>query len=147
MSQLGQKRKLKSTPITKKYVIIKEIDKGKSLTSVALKHGMSKQTVSNWVKQKKKIYEAVDSNSSTKKRHRFKPSTYEHLDDACYKWLVNARAQNIPVSASVLKTKAICFAKELGLTDFSASDGWLDRWKKRKNVSFKTISSTFNYIS
>ena len=39
---------------------------------------------------KKKIYEAVDSNSSTKKRHRFKPSTYEHLDDACYKWLVNA---------------------------------------------------------
>ena len=63
MPQLGQKRKLKSTPITKKYVILKEIDKGKSLTSVALKHGMSKQTVSNWVKQKKKIYEAVDSNS------------------------------------------------------------------------------------
>ena len=84
MSQLAQKRKLNSTPITKKYVILKEIDKGKSLTSVAHKHGMSKQTVSNWVKQKKKIYEAVDSNSSTKKRHRFKPSTYEHLDDACY---------------------------------------------------------------
>jgi len=67
MSQLAQKRKLNSTPITKKYVLLKEIDKGKSLTSVALKHGMSKQTVSNWVKQKKKIYEAVDSNSSTKK--------------------------------------------------------------------------------
>ena len=91
MSQLGQKRKLNSTPITKKYAILKEIDKGKSLSSVALEHGMAKQTVSNWVKQKKKIYEAVDSNSSTKKRYRFKPSTYEYLDDACYKWLVNAR--------------------------------------------------------
>ena len=99
MSQLAQKRKLNSTPITKKYVILKEIDKGKSLTSVALKNGMSKQTVSNWVKQKKKIYEAVDS--SPKKRHRCKPSTYEHLDDACYKWLVNVRTQKSPVSASV----------------------------------------------
>ena len=36
MSQLGQKRKLNSTPITKKYAILKEIDKGKSLSSVAL---------------------------------------------------------------------------------------------------------------
>ena len=56
MPQLGQKKKLKSTPITKKYVILKEIDKGKSLTIVALKHGMSKQTVSNWVKQKLKRF-------------------------------------------------------------------------------------------
>ena len=64
--------------------------------------------------------------------HRMKTLT-------CYTWLVNARSQNIPISATMLKTKALYFAKELGCNDFHASDGWLDRWKKRTNVSFKTV--------
>ena len=46
----------------------------------------------------------------------------------------------------MLKSKALFFLKELGGNDFRASDGWLDRWKKRKNVSFKTISGIFTYI-
>ena len=32
------------------------------------------------------------------------------------------------------------FAKELNITDFKASDGWLDRWKNRHNVVFRAIS-------
>ena len=72
------------------------------------------------------------------KRQRFRESPYENIDKACYKWLVMQEA--IPISATVLKTKALYFAKELGCNDFSASGGWLDRGKKRKNVSFKTIS-------
>ena len=79
------------------------------------------------------------------KRQRLRGSPYENIDDACYKWLVNARGRGIPISSMVLKTKALFFAKELGCTDFSASDGWLDRRKKRKNVSYKTISGMFTY--
>ena len=78
------------------------------------------------------------------KRQRFRESPYENIDKACYKWLVMQEA--IPISATVLKTKALYFAKELGCNDFSASGGWLDRWKKRKNVSFKTISGLFTYV-
>ena len=37
----------------------------------------------------------------------------------------------------ILTAKAFFFAKELGCNDFHVSDGWLDRWKKRKNVSVK----------
>ena len=80
------------------------------------------------------------------KRQRFRGSPYENLDKVCYKWLVNARGQNIPISATMLKTKALSFVKELGCNDFCASDGWLDQWKKRKNVSFKTISGIFRYV-
>ena len=32
------------------------------------------------------------------------------------------------------------FAKELNITDFKASYGWLDRWKNRHNVVFRAIS-------
>ena len=143
---LGQKRKLASKTITEKYKILKEIDKGNSCAFVAKNYYIPKQTLSNWLKKKKQIYESVDSNSTTKKRQRFRGSPYESIDEACYKWLVNARGRNIPISATVLKTKALYIAKELGCNDFSASDGWLDRWKKRKNVSFKTISGLFTFI-
>ena len=140
MSQIGNKRKLATKSIIKKYKILKEVDGGNSSASIARKYNIAKQTLSNWQKNKKLIYEAVDSNSSTAKRQRFRGSPFENIDEACYKWLVNARSQSIPISAIVLKTKALYFAKEFGCNDFSASDGWLDRWKKRKNVSFKTVS-------
>ena len=38
------------------------------------------------------------------------------------------------------KEKALEFAKSLELNDFHAFDGWVSRWKKRFNVSFKTVS-------
>ena len=137
MSQLGHKRKFASKSITEKYKILKEVDKGNSCAFVAKKRNIPKQTLSNWLKKKNQIYE------SAMKRQRFRGSPYENIDEACYKWLVNTRGRSIPISATVLKTKALYFAKELGCNDFSASDGWLDRWKKRKNVSFKTISGLF----
>ena len=79
-------------------------------------------------------------------RQRFRGSPYENLDEACYKWLVTVRGQNIPISATMLKTKALFFAKELGCNDFHASDAFLERWKKRENVSIKTISGTFTHV-
>ena len=32
----------------------------------------------------------------------------------------------------------------MNVENFKASNGWLDRWKKRFNVSFKTVSSESN---
>ena len=54
-------------------------------------------------------------------------SSYEDMDKACYKWLLNARHQNIPISGTILKEKALYFAKELGCdTNFQASGGLID---------------------
>ena len=53
---------------------------------------------------------------------------------------MSARSNNIPVSGLVLQEKATDFAKTLGIADFKASNGWIDRWKTRNNVTFKTVS-------
>ena len=50
------------------------------------------------------------------------------------------RSQNAPVSASKIQEKAVIFSKELNTENFQVSDGWLRRWKKRHNISFKTVS-------
>ena len=95
MSQLGHKRKLVSKSITEKYLkkLIKYLKKLIKATRVFRnqKNNILKQTLSNWLK-KKKQNESVDSNSSSMKRRRFRGSPYENIDDACYKWLVNANS-------------------------------------------------------
>ena len=40
----------------------------------------------------------------------------------------------------IIRDKALDFAKELNITDFKASEGWLDWWKNRYNVVFRTVS-------
>ena len=144
MLQLGHKRKLASKSITEKYKILKEVDKGNSCAFVAKKHNIPKQTLSNWLRKKKQIYESLDSNSSTMKHQRFRGSPCENIDETFYKWLVNARGRNILISATVLQTKALYFTKELGCNDFSTSDGWLDRCKKRKTFLLRQFQVCLN---
>ena len=53
---------------------------------------------------------------------------------------MSARSNSIPVSGRSLQEKATDFAKMLGITDFKASNGWVDGWKARNNVTFKIVS-------
>ena len=55
-------------------------------------------------------------------------------------FLMCAGSQNIPVSGPMLKEKAMAYARQLQLADFKGSDGWLDRWKTRHVITFKTIA-------
>ena len=73
------------------------------------------------------------------KRQRLRAGSYEKLDQAIFKWLLTVRSRNVAVSALILKTTAIDFAEKMSIENFHASDCWLDRWKKRYNVSFKKI--------
>jgi len=39
--------------------------------------------------------------------------------------------KNIPIDGTIIKEKAMKYAKDFGATNFKASDGWLGRWKYR----------------
>ncbi len=55
--------------------------------------------------------------------------------------MVQCRAQCIPLSGPVIKKKAQEIAKKLEVSDFCASNGWLDRYKQRHRISFHQIST------
>ena len=61
-----------------------------------------------------------------------------------FKWLLVVRSRDVAILALVFQTKATEFAEKMDVKNFTASDGWLDRWKKRFNVSFKTVSGESN---
>lgn len=73
------------------------------------------------------------------KRKRMRVSTFEDVENALVKWFRMARAQNIPISGLILKEKALQFANELGVSEFSASNGWFERFKERHGLSFKKM--------
>ena len=62
---------------------------------------------------------------------KVRESNYPDIDNVVFKWFLSQRGKSIPIDGTFIKEKTMKYAKELGATDFKASDGWLGRWKKR----------------
>lgn len=133
------KRKITTKSLEEKYKALKDIESGVAKKDVATKYGIPKSTLSTWVKSKEKITAAFEDGKSPKTM-KLKGAGFDALDKAIYKWFMNARERNVPISGALLKEKAVLFAKELQIEDFKGSDGWLDRWKTRHSVTFKTVA-------
>ena len=103
------KRKYNSKSILEKYQVLKEIDGGKTAAVVCRERNLSKQTVSNWLKEKAKI--SVDANIVDKKQQRLKSPPFENIEKALYTWFVNVRHKGTPLSTAVLQDKSLDFAK------------------------------------
>ncbi|XP_061164992.1 tigger transposable element-derived protein 6-like [Saccostrea echinata] len=84
-------------------------------------------------------FENVDC-EGTPPRKRHRSAHYADMESALFMWFSNARAQNIPISVEILKTKAKQFGTEMGITGFSYSNGWLSRFKMRHGISSQIIS-------
>ena len=119
MATIASQRKLNTKSIKDRYRALKEMEDGKTKLQVAAKHSISKNTLSTWLKN------------------------IANLDQAMFKWLLVVRKRDEAVSALVFKTKASEFAEEMNVENFKAFDGWLNRWKKRFNVSFKACVRCF----
>lgn len=61
------------------------------------------------------------------------------LDKLCLEWFSKVRSQNIPVSGPLVQEKAKEIATKLRLTNFVASNGWLEKWRTRNCISFKGV--------
>ncbi|UYV69654.1 hypothetical protein LAZ67_7000122 [Cordylochernes scorpioides] len=70
---------------------------------------------------------------------RYRQCHYPLLEEALYTWLVQARLKNIPLNGLILQQKAIYYATGMKYDEFEASNGWLDRFKARRNIIFRKI--------
>ena len=123
------KRKLKNTKLIQKYQIIRQIEKGMTNKEASEKFGVPKNTISTWMKNKDKLFEGLEQSSSDAKKMR--RCDYEQVYKAVFKWFSLQTSQNVPIDGPILKEKALQFAKIFNFPTFKASDGWLDKWKKR----------------
>ncbi|XP_044579686.1 tigger transposable element-derived protein 4-like [Cotesia glomerata] len=129
--------KRKSLCIDEKILMIRAIETGEKISDVGRRFGFCHSTVSTIWKNKEKILQAEDKGKSSKK---LKKPKYEDLDQAILSWFHRHRQNNMPISGPIVKAKAENFAKELGLTSFKASEGWLGKFKQRHHINYGKIS-------
>ena len=72
--------------------------------------------------------------------------TFDEVEDALLLWLKQARTYETPKGRPLLKQKANELAAELGHECFHHSDGWLDRFIKRGEITFGNISGEANSV-
>ncbi|XP_065658063.1 tigger transposable element-derived protein 4-like [Hydra vulgaris] len=134
---MASKRLHKENNLKLKYEALLELEKGKTNEEVSKIFDIPPNTLSTWKKNKDKIFDAFRQGNLTK---RVKLDTYYQVNKAVLKWFKRMRADNVPINGLLVKEKALYFAKELSFENFQASDGWLDKFKKKYGISFKTIS-------
>lgn len=129
LKMAANKRTRKDFALETKYKALLELDKGKSNKDVGLMFGVPQNTVSTWKKNKSQIFEAFQKGSTSTKR--VKIDKFDQVNKALLQWFKRIRSENVPINGPLIKEKALYFAKELNVENFQASEGWLDKWKKR----------------
>jgi len=59
-----------------------------------------------------------------------------------WSWYLEAKARGVPVSGTLIQERALKYAQEQNLSEFKASNGWLQSWKSR--YSIKSFKNTTN---
>ncbi|XP_054709229.1 tigger transposable element-derived protein 4-like [Uloborus diversus] len=131
--------KRKCLTIKEKISLLNDVESGIKKKDVAAKYGIPANSVSTILKNKDSILsKAGEVGNSNAKRVRL--CVYDDVDQAVLKWIHSVRDQNLPLSGSLIKEKALQFANALGYSELQASVGWLDKFKKRHMLVHKVVS-------
>lgn len=136
---MSAKSKRKFVPMKVKLEALKRLDKGETIKKLAAEYGVGEVTVGDWRRNRNKIEKFSSEKCSEKwscERKSMKKAEYEKTSEALFMWFSQQRQKGSPMSGPILQEKALFFRNELkeGEDDFTASVGWLDRWKKRYGV-------------
>lgn len=145
-TDMSGKRKKVTVTIAKKLKALYRIDKGEPLRSIAIDLGVGISTVSDWKKNRKEIEDfcaKMVSRDSLGNRGTIKKAKNVTLDDALYMWYIQELENGVPMSGPILRKKALSLNKKLGGDPtFTASVGWLGRWKARHGIKLNFCSQS-----
>ena len=133
----GEAKRRKVTVETK-LAIIEYLDTpGASIRRAAEKFDVSKKVVQGAKAKKVELLSHRDNNLCLNVSRLVGSKEVNVL---LFRWFTIVRAQGFPVSGAILQEKAKEIGADLGLDSFAASEGWLSNWKKKHNVTLRTIS-------
>lgn len=123
--------------LEKKAAIIRQVESGRSQADVAKQFAISKQTMSDCLKNNVKILEAAEKSSGSRHKN-VSQGAHLKLEEAILVWLKAMIAKQVPVSGDVLKKKAETLALQMNIEGCKFSDGWVRNFK-RHDLSFKKM--------
>ncbi|KAJ8707717.1 hypothetical protein PYW07_011394 [Mythimna separata] len=116
---------------TTQCAIVSKMHKGRSVTDVCRLYHLTPEVVNEIWEDREKY--ALPKKAG-KRTTRYMNSI---LDTRIVEWFHSQRANDIQVSGKMLQDVAESFAKESGFVAFNGSKKWLDRFKKRYNITLR----------
>ena len=115
---------------------------GLSQCKLAEKYNISLGSFSNILKIKNEFLQDYETNQNQHVKRKFKNFDSIKLDKQVYEWFIFQRSKNIPISGSILQEKVREISNSLDdhFDAFKASNGWLEKFRKRYNISHRVIS-------
>eukprot|EP00062_Callorhinchus_milii_P011594 gi/632958112/ref/XP_007894849.1/ PREDICTED: tigger transposable element-derived protein 3-like [Callorhinchus milii] len=129
------KKRYTTLTLAQRVEVLKKLENKESQKSIAAEFDVDQSAISRIQKNREKILDEWQNNSNPeRKRHRLRKA--EDVEAALLRWFSQARSQQVPVNGPLLMEKANSLATELGI-EFKATNGWLERWKKKHSIQFK----------
>ena len=126
--------------LEQRYALIKDSDHGLSQRKLAEKYKISVGAVNKNLKRKRDITDAHDLNLNPKTKQIRSNCKFEDINEKIFAWFQGTRARNIPISGPVILAMALEIAKSLGNAEFKGSNGWLETFTLRYQISFRLLS-------
>ncbi|GBN40626.1 Tigger transposable element-derived protein 6 [Araneus ventricosus] len=118
--------------------MLRQYDNGKSARKLAELFYCGRTQINKIIKEKDlnlKEYEDYKFRGVKRMRH----GKYVIINEAVSEWFKTVRAKTIPVSGAMIQYKAKELADALGIENFSSSNGWMDRFRIRNNITFRSL--------
>ena len=128
--------KRKSLSLAERVDVVKRLEAQESQSSVAKCFGVHPSAISRITKNKQQILTDWQNNNNPD-RKRKRTGKEDDVEEALLRWFSQARSRQVPVSGPLLMEKANSLAEGLGVMEFKATVGWLERWKERNGIKFK----------
>ncbi|KAJ1520378.1 hypothetical protein ONE63_003513 [Megalurothrips usitatus] len=126
-----------------KLLILSEVDKappGDTRAAIASRLNIPVTTLQGILKTRDKIESAALAGD--KKQKKIKKSPFDDVERALVQWIHQARSLPVKpaLSGSTLKAQAKIIASRLGVENFTATNGWLTRFRRRNKISYVKLS-------
>ncbi|GBM43299.1 Tigger transposable element-derived protein 4 [Araneus ventricosus] len=118
--------------------ILRQYENGKSARKLAELFYCRRTQINKIIKEKDLIlkeYEDFKFRGVKRMRHE----KYVDINETLLEWFKTVRAKKIPVSGPMIQHKAKELADALEIEHFSASNGWIDRFRIRNNITFRSL--------
>ena len=135
----GQAEFANRTEFTTENEVLLRIQKGESQRKLAEQYGVSKKTIANIKKNEHSIINSVESNCSQNRKRKMRKTENKEVNNIMLEFFIKCRAQNIPVTGPMLQAKAAENASSLQIEKFSASNGWLEAFRRRNSINFRAL--------
>ena len=90
-------------------------------------------------------FENYDSENVLPRKHH-RSAHFADMESPLFTWFTKVRAQNIPISEEILKTKVRQFGEQMGITAFSYSNDWLTSFNLRHGISVESANVDLQLI-